>query len=283
METAVLNPGAATAPNQIINLLIAQFKPLHIYQFAQLCWQDQCDSIFTAARKGNRFVYYLLVITEGSASVENEIQAFMDRQNTEDKFVVHAHGEEILRRNLKACNAYFTSVLNRGVLLYSANGLVAQGKVQAPNPKRELLRLRAHWHHRSGMARGFMEAAEQALDNNRDKMCVFLLHHACEQLCVGLIWVNMGYKSDIRNLQRLLYVCGCFSAEPLMHFMGTQATEVLLHIMMKSFHQARYNDNYNLNGHSPYRFLELAEGFATLCEGLCKERFAVMEKGIAAS
>jgi len=273
METTMLTNSSAAALNEMISLLIAEFKPLYIYQFAQMKQRGEILSIFAKPVLDVKEMYYLLLITEGTASRENEIQEFVDRNEREAYFVIHAHGEEILKRNLNYCNAYFTTVLNQGTLLYSANGKLLRTKVQGPNPEKQLLRVQAQWQRRSEMAKAFIGAAQQCLENGRDKVCIFLLHHACEQLCVGLIWVYMGYKSDIRNLRRLLHVCACFSTDPMQYFMGSDATEDLLTILMKSYRGSRYNDDFSLEGRSAYWFVEVVEGFYDLAEGLCLKRF----------
>ncbi|MCJ0743627.1 HEPN domain-containing protein [Pedobacter montanisoli] len=279
METAILNPTTKQAHlAAFTTLIVDKFKPLQIYLYAHFVQQQACNSIFAAKGQLQQEIFYLLVITEGTASKENEIQDFANRHYPQAKLIINAHGKEILNRNLQQCNAYFTSILNQGTLLYSANGLMDKPKVQGPNSKKQANRANAHWQRRSEMARTFINAAVQAMENGQEKASVFLLYHACEQLCVAMIWVYMGYKTDIRNLKRLFYVCACFSEKPLQHFMGSPVTEALLHTMMKSYREARYNDDFSLAGQSPYRFLELTESFYDLAEELSIQRLAEMSK-----
>lgn len=279
METTNLNPITKQAHlAAFTNLIVDKFRPLQIYLYAHFVQQQACNSIFAPKRQLQQETFYLLVITQGTASKENEIQDFADRHYPQAKLMINAHGKEILNRNIQQCNAYFTSVLNNGTLLYNANGLMHKPKVQGPNSKKQAQRANVHWQRRSEMARAFINAAVQAMENGQEKASVFLLYHACEQLCVAMIWVYMGYKTDIRNLKRLFYVCACFSEKPLQHFMGSPVTEVLLHIMMQSYHEARYNDSFSLKGQSPYRFLDLTESFYSLAEELSLQRLAEMSK-----
>lgn len=257
--------------------LVAQFKPLRIYQYAEYTAQIQVDSIFAELQQNEHIVYYLLVITEGTASIEGEMQRFVDQNYKEAKVVVNAHGDEILQRNLKVCNGYFSTVLKYGALYYLREDATPMGEVRMPNPKKWLGKAIVLWRNRNNMAEGFSEAAEHALEYNHERICLYLLYQAIEQACVGLIWVFMGYKSDLRNIKRLLYTCGCFSQPILQHFMGTVENQKLLDVMMKCFSQVRYEDDFSLEGKSIYRFVELVQGFLELADSLCKERFQLLE------
>ncbi|MFD1630573.1 HEPN domain-containing protein [Pseudopedobacter beijingensis] len=272
METTILaKPENTKELNALVSLLLEKFNPLQIYLYAYYEEQSAYNSIFREARQQGEKVFYLLVVTEGTASMENAIQQYVDACYKEAKAIIHAHGEETLRLNLNQCNGYFTAVLNRGVLLYSADGLLAVQAVQGPNAEKQLLRIKEQWEHRIHLSKGFLHAAEEAVEHGDDPISIYLMYQAVEQTCVGLIAVFMGYKTDIRNLRRLLYVCGCFSKKPLQHFMGSPENEQLLNIMMKSFSEVRYGSDFDLEGRSPFRFLELAEGFVKLAEGMVGE------------
>lgn len=257
--------------------LVAQFKPLQVYQYAQLGQQWQVDSVFCNPKQKEEEIYYLLILTEGSTRIENGIQDFANQHYTAGKLVVHAHGAEALKQNIAQSNYYFATVLNEGHLLYSANGVLCLEDVPTPRPEKRLAQAKLHWKHRGKMAQGFLAAAERALEEDHEAVCLFLLHQVIEQACVGLIWVFMGYKSDMHNLRRLLYVCTCFSKKPIQHFMGTPENEIMLSIIMRSYSEARYRESFSLENRSAYNFLELVERFMELAEALCKEKFEAME------
>lgn len=257
--------------------LVAQFKPLQVYQYAQFAQQWQAASVFCAPQHKDEAVYYLLIITEGSTRIENGIQDFANQHYAEGKVVVQAHGAAALKQNIAQSNYYFATVLNQGQLLYSANGVLCLEEVITPRPEIRLAQAKLHWKHRGKMAQGFLAAAERALEEDHETVCLFLLHQVIEQACIGLIWVFMGYKSDMHNLRRLLYVCACFSKKPMQHFMGTPENEAMLGIIMRSYSEARYRESFSLENRSAYNFLELVERFMELAEELCKEKFEAME------
>lgn len=279
METINQPSNVQKAPHFITFLaqLVAQFKPLQVYQYAMFIQQVQVNSIFVEAQYKEQLVYYLFVITEDTASLAHEIQRFADQTYKEAKVVINAHGYEVLLQSLEARNKYFSTVLTYGELCYHREGVQCIKEVSVPNPKRWLGKAIVHWRKRNHMAQGFSEAAEHALAFNNERICLYLLYQATEQACMGLIWVFMGYQVDLRDIKCLLYICGCFSQETLQHFMGTVENQKLLDVMMKCFSQIGYENDFSLDGKSIYRFVELVQGFLELADGLCKERFKILE------
>lgn len=269
--------------NSLIELLVQQFKPLQIYQYAQLGEQTQVNSSFCVAAVEEETIFYLLIITQGGTRIENGIHEFVNQHYKEGRVVVQAHSADTLKQNLAQSNFFFTTVLNQGLLLYSANGTLVVAEVATAKPERRLLQAQLYWKHRGNMAKGFLAAAERALEEQHESVSMFLLHQVIEQTCIGLIWVFMGYKSDMHNLRRLLYSCGCFSKKPMLHFMGTTENDALLSIIMRSYSEARYRESYSLGNKSVYRFFELVESFMELAESMCAEKFIQMGIALPAS
>ena len=263
--------------NPLIEALVQAFAPLFIYQFAKKVHQEKINSIFCDGKGQRQCTFYLLIITEDGAVMENRVQEFADQTCSAFKVIIQVHPKEMLLRNSHHRNAYFASVLNEGKLCYAAPGLARLLPLELPNTKKRLGRAVVHWRKRKGMAEGFFAAAEQAIECGQEYVGLFLLHHVTEQACMGLINTFMDYHPDTRNLERLLYLCACFSNLPFQHFLGTTENESLLKIMMKSFSQARYNDGFSLAHHSIYRFSELVEGFVKLANDLCEAQFKVLQ------
>ncbi|WP_316832274.1 HEPN domain-containing protein [Pedobacter aquatilis] len=278
VKTKKLKPKNHHLPDQVIRLLVSEFSPMYIYHYATVESKYYSKSIFYDRGEPAQCTVHLLVITSGSESLEHKVQDYIDRHIAGIKVILQVHGHEIVSRNLQASNRYFTSVLTNGKLVYVEEGAFPYAHVQPPNAGKHLEREVACWDKRYGKARAFLAASQEAIDNGTESIGVFLLHQATEQALVGLIYVFMGYRSDIRNLARLLHVCTCFSPLPLLHFTGLPDHESLLMLMIKAFSQARYDDDFNLEGHSEYRLLELVESFLKRADEWCKERF--MEKKI---
>ncbi|RZK39062.1 MAG: hypothetical protein EOO90_20115 [Pedobacter sp.] len=262
--------------NVIIEALVQEFAPLHIYQFAEITNKDKRKSVFCAIHEEEQRIYYLLMITRGSVVDENTVQAFLDRYNLA-KVIIHVCGQETVLKSLEHCGGYFARVIGKGKLFYQGVGTECYDGFSLPNPKKQLGRAIVHWRKRREMAKGFFAAAEQAMEVGNEHVGLFLLHHVTEQACMGLIYVFMDYQVESRNLERLLYLCACFSNRPFQHFLGTVENEALLKIMIKSFSEARYDDTFSLENHSIYRFSELVESFLKLANTLCEERFRVLQ------
>ncbi len=281
MDTAKLTLTQKPAHfNTLINLLVEQFKPLQIYLYAELKKQEICNSIF-ATSADEQDIYYLLMTTESGTRMENGIQDFLNAHYPEAKVIVQAHGQETIKKSLASSHIFFSKVLNRGVLLYSADGVLYSNQVEETNLQKQLQSARSHWHHRFEMAMGFMNSINTVIGDGYYNVCVFLMHQVVEQACIGLIWVFMGYKSDMHNLRRLLYICACFSKRPMQHFLAVPADADLLALMMKSYSAARYKEDFHIEEKDARRLLYLVEGFLSIAENMCAEKFLELETGLA--
>ena len=261
--------------------LVAQFKPLQVYQYAQLGQQWQTESVFCNPQQKEEEIYYLLIVTEGSTRIENGIQDFANQHYPEGKVVVLAHGQATLKQSPRMCNDFFNAVQHRGLILYSADGILQSTAVETFNLQSHLDRAQSNWRHRYNMANGFLKAADTAFDNGFYNVCVFLLHQVVEQFCIGMIWVFMGYRSDMHNLRRLLYLCACFSKQPLKHFTATPENDSLLTLMMESYSCARYKNDYTVLDTHADKLYSLVYDFVQLSKELCKNKLMEFEAAVA--
>ena len=147
--------------------LVAQFKPLQVYQYAQFAQQWQAASVFCAPQHKDEAVYYLLIITEGSTRIENGIQDFANQHYTEGKIVVLAHGQAIFKQSPRMCNDFFNAVQHRGLLIYSVDGILQSTAAETFNLQSHLDRAQSNWRHRYNMANGFLKASPRARDQTR--------------------------------------------------------------------------------------------------------------------
>jgi len=264
--------------NAILSQLIKHFKPLKIYLYAELNKQELCNSVFATTASVAQDIYYLLVITQGSTRIENGIQEFINSHYKEAVMMVLAHGVETLQKNTAYCNPFFSAVFNNGLLLYSADGIMYNSERPVVKPEKRLAEAMSQWCHRCEMAVGFKRSITQVMDDGYYNVAVFLMHQVVEQACIGMIWVFMGYKSDMHNLKRLLYICGCFSKRPMQHFLAHEADECLLGLLMKSYSAARYKDDFTVTEQDGKRLQQLTEGFLAMAKQMCDEKFREMEE-----
>ncbi|MDN3587165.1 hypothetical protein QWY86_10830 [Pedobacter aquatilis] len=261
----------------LIEALVQEFAPLYIYHFAKKVHQKKLNSVFCDGEGERQSIYYLFLVVEGKVSIESRVQEFADGNY---KVIIQIHEKEQVLGSVNHCNGYLASVINKGKLRYAAPGIEKLGTLRLPNIKKRLGRAILHWRKRREMAKGFFAAAEQAIEIGQERVSLFLLHHATEQACVGLIYVFMDYQPDGRNLEHLLYLSACFSNLPFQHFMGTPDNEALLKIMIKCLSRGGYDDGFSLNNHSIYRFSELVESFVKLADDLCEAQFKVLQEEV---
>ena len=102
METTKQFGKVKTPPHFIafLETLVAHFKPLQVYQYAQIAQQTKVNSSFSAMVVQEETIFYLLVITQGTTRIENGIQDFANQHYTDGKIVVQAHGVDALKQNM---------------------------------------------------------------------------------------------------------------------------------------------------------------------------------------
>jgi len=285
METRFIIPESKQQPHfkTLIELLVKQFTPLYIYEFAQLVQVERVNSVFCSALRQEHYLYCLLVITPGSGAVASQIQAYADRHFTGAKVIVHAHAQDALLKLANPNRGYFAAVFSRGLLCYHAAGAPPVVAVKALNPKKWLGRAIVHWRNHHQMANGFLTAARQAVANGHYSLCLFLLHLAVAEACLGLIYVFMAYQSETTNLKHLLYTCACFSKRPLQYFLGTAENELLLKVLMRSDNSAIWEADFGLADKSADCFLTLVAGFLPLANKMCKAHFAALQLDVNAA
>ena len=263
-----------------MELLVGEFAPMQIYQFAQTLQTESLNSVFCTARRQEQQVYYLLIITAGSEPKENRMQQFIAERYTEAKLIVFVHAQHTLLKPDHACKGFFARVFHHGQLLYRAAAAIDLQELRAPNSKKWIGRAMVHWRNRNNMATGFLTAAEQAIDSDHEQVTLFLLNQVIAQACAGLIYVLMGYQSEHRDLKRLLEITACFSKLPLQHFVGTPENETLLNILLKSCSGIGDPSSFSLEGRSAYRFLELVDEFLKMANILCKAHFSTLQAAL---
>lgn len=240
----------------LTELVVRQFEPLQVYQFAKIKQTVQTKSVFTKpVKEGQQVFYLLLIIQSGTTATVQTIQQYLNVNFITAKVIVQVCTPAAIAKCANHANGFLANVLNKGKLRYNNGTMPPVQALKMPNAKKALGRAIVHWRGRSQMANGFFEAAEQALENGHEQVSLFLLHHATEQVCKGLIYVFMGYCPNHANLKNLIYLTACFSKLPLKHFMGTTENEAILHLLMQSVTMVGKNAEVNLANKPIYRFL----------------------------
>ncbi|MFW0718833.1 hypothetical protein [Pedobacter sp. N23S346] len=264
----------------LIAQLVQAYAPLQIYQFSKLTKKEHAKSVFSTAEMQKQRTYYLLMLTETAGIKESQVQDFVASANVNAKVIIQVRARAVLLKQLNQRNAYLATITNLGKRWYSAPGQEENPALLKPNPKKLLGKNIVHWRKRSEMATAFFIAAAQAIKMRQKQTCLFLLNEAAKQACLGLIYVFMGDEPEQYNLQCLLNLCACFSKLPEQCFLGTPQRRLLFEIMVKYASQLGCGEDFDLQGKSIDQFRDLVDEFLKVVEVLCKERLAVLQKGI---
>lgn len=199
--------------NQLVHLLAQQTTVLQIYHYASLGRAEKLKSVFSNKHRLVKRVYYLFIVTEGDT--RPSLQLLVDEQHFPFMAMVSQQNYTELQKPQLASNGFLAKVFHTAKLLYTLPDVEAPQVFRLPNPKKALAKAIVHWRNRTTIATGFMVAAEQAVEHGHERVALFLLHHATEQLCAGILYVFTGQQIAEKRLHRLIYRCACFSTQPL--------------------------------------------------------------------
>ncbi len=156
--------------------------------------------------------YYLLVFVK---TIPNNAQAdiaYAISQETQGrcKATPLLHTLKSVRRDKARQRYFFQNAINGGALFFGN----WNGKFPfdiALKTERNADKIRKYWQNRTFIALALLEA-EFTIDNdNVDELKVSMLHQAVEQLCLGLIFVFLGYRPNHFALGYLFDLCDLFT------------------------------------------------------------------------
>jgi HEPN domain-containing protein len=259
----------------LVKRITDHYKTEQIICFGSVKEAKSIHSCFMEDSDKENLHYFLLMITTETTRIEHQVQDFVNGIIQDASVTILAHGMETVANALKQGSRFFTTVCRDGFYLYSSNGPNLLMGCPPLNPITTHLKAEKHYHHRYGMALGFMEAADNCFEKGYFNNTVFMLHQAVEQSCIAMIRVFMAYRSDIHNLSRLLKLCLCFSSEPQNVFSTNTAEEQrLFRLLEKSYSDARYRDGYKVDDTDAKMLLAKVSAFIELTERLCLERLS---------
>jgi HEPN domain-containing protein len=205
----------------------------------------------------------LLVLTTESKRIEYVIQDFINN-HFPGVFII-AHELATVMEAVYRHDRFFVEACLNGLLVYTSNGFTMPPELNAENIEDSYLKDEEAFSRMFSMASGFMESALDCYDKGYYYNVAFLLHQAVEQACRGLIRLYIGYRADIHNLERLLFLCECFSAEPSRLFKRYFREEKrLFRVLAGSYTEARYRDNYEVIDHDADELCTLVKAFLEL-------------------
>jgi HEPN domain-containing protein len=274
MQNQFIQPAQKTNKHftTFLNELIVKYQPKQIYSFGAIFQINSVNDCLINPLKDED--YHLLLVTESNTRFEHNVQEFANCHYGGGKITILTHGSDSIAEAVKANNRFFITVLNHAEMIYCKEGSFPLHHMYY-TPAQTAIKVQKHFTRRLELLSGFLISAIGCLNNLNYKLCVFMAHQVIEQCCIALIWVHLGYRSNIHNLERLLNLCNCFSSAPARLILSDNVTwNGLLQIIMHSYTEARYNDNFNVDKQTAERVIDCVSAFAALTNKMCGKKIS---------
>jgi HEPN domain-containing protein len=188
----------------------------------------------------------VLLTKEKEKAKRDELSESVMKHNTAAlKFTVLVHGIEATAAKLKEGHRFFSSLLQRGEVLFDSQAfsLTVPGSIPPA-----VSNIEAYWTKRYDLANHFFQGATHALSEGWNEQAVFMLHQAVEHTCTALIKVYLGYRASSRKLSALLSMLGNFSLHRITVFPRITPEEIrLFTVLEKGYSHSRYDEQYSVS------------------------------------
>lgn len=258
--------------------LVDKFQPLQIFCFAKSASFNELNGCFINPEARHTCNYCLLVVTENATRIDHEVQEFCNTYYQNGIITVICHGKETIVNAIKENNRFFTTVCNKGQLIYSHDGMSNFDTSIPFISTQSAIKARKHLSHHMPLAEGFLNGAGECLSQEQFTVCVFMLHQVVEQCLIVLIKVHLAYRSEIHNLKRMLGICRAFSDEPLKTLLsGNPEDQRLFGLLTKSYSGARYANTFSISEEDAKALYQRVSAFLNLTKSMCEEKIAQLD------
>lgn len=218
LETATQTGQSSAGPDvplSIIEQICGALDVERIYCFGKRTYQDSRYHPLDNSQNGQtvREHFDLLIITADQparrdVALQSKINNEVGNQYT---VLLLAVSLERLTRLLDANNRFFHHALTRAEVLYQKTEGAIVGPVSVYDESRTLLDCKIQWNQRHSRADALIAATEPAWEAGEETVVVSLISQGVEQICLGLIFVFLGYEPDRYTLSHLFDLCSNFT------------------------------------------------------------------------
>lgn len=267
-----------TQLTDFVKKLTERYQPVLLVSFGYSATLKISNGSFIATSITSNHEHHLLMITETNAKISHEVQEFADVHYKDGSICILSHGMKTVTEALEKDHRGFKTILRDGCLLYS-KGVISPLFLSITHSDIDADLLMEQYERSNLFAKGFLGAAKLSLEEANYDLALFLMHQSVEQCTIMLIRVFMGYRSQLHNLKRQLQLCNSFSPKPYQHFLsGGSENKRLFDILVKSYANARYKDEYIVNQADAEAIFIRVSTFHKLTELMCKDQIAVLQK-----
>ncbi|QEC77277.1 HEPN domain-containing protein [Mucilaginibacter ginsenosidivorax] len=258
-----LSDGQHRELREIAKVLTSNYQIEKVICFGALSSMTTANTCFMPPDHSTKNTYYLLVLTTETKRIEYVMQDFIS-SHFPGVFII-AHGVSTVMEAVYRYDRFFVDACLNGLLVYTSDGFAMTPEFVAENIEDSYLKDEEAFSRMYSMASGFLESALDCFEKGFFNNVAFLLHQSVEQACRGLIRLYTGYRADIHNIDRLLFLCECFSAEPAMLFKRHfKEDKRLFRVLAGSYTEARYRDNYEVGDQDGDKLCSLVKAFLDL-------------------
>lgn len=213
----------------------------------------------------------LILTSEKEKAKRDEFLDIVMKENTPSlKFTVLVHGIEAVNEALKKGSYFFSTVLQKGVLLFDSEAISLNTPKVITQSASEL---EVYWRRRHRLSSNFLNGATHALEQGWNDQAMFLLHQAVEHTCATLIKVYLGYKITTHKLSKLLSMVENFSLYSISMFPRITKDEIRLFTLLeKAYSDSRYDEKYAVSAETANALQTEVEDFMKMAEQLFERK-----------
>jgi HEPN domain-containing protein len=232
-------------PSSLINQITGALAVESIFCFGKRIFSNTRTSPFSNVKVAHthQVHYDLLIIT--SAEPVNNLADLQSIINTDTEsgcsVLLLAYSVESATRALRLNNRFFHKSMHQSSQIYSKQGCIQLDAMQEYDLANTSLHCDLNWKQRYFRAEAFMDAAECIWIDQDETVVLSLISQAVEQICLGLIYVFLGYRPKQHSLHHLVDLCNNFTQEVDHIFpRTTEQDKNIFAILNKSSSSARF-------------------------------------------
>jgi HEPN domain-containing protein len=223
--------------------------------------------------------YDLLVIVGDTGAREGfEIQDIIESScKPLAPTTVIVHDIEYVNSRLQEGNFFFYEIHQNGVLLYDAK-TSPLARPSTPNLDYVWSLANYEFTQWSRQARVFYEAALFAKQLHHNRISIFLLHQATEQMYQAIILTHTGFKPTTHNIDKLRRYTIRLSIDLALIFPKDSAEETrLFNLLVASYIGGRYKTDFSVSDEDLGLLISRAEQLISTGEKLCILRLQFLD------
>jgi len=232
-------------PKSLIYQIVGAFAVENIFCFGKRIISNMRTSAFSNVEVDHMHeVHYDLLIITSTEPVNNlaDLQSIINADTESGcSVLLLAYSVESATRALRLNNRFFCKSMHQSAQVYSKQGCIQLDAAQDHNLAATSLNCDLNWKQRYFRAEAFMDAAECIWVDEDETVVLSLIGQAVEQLCLGLIYVFLGYRPKQHSLHHLVDLCDNFTREVDHIFpRQTEQDKNIFSLLNKSSSSARF-------------------------------------------